>query len=102
MKLSKIELFVLLIVHRKGELTMSSLADSINSAMSTATGVADRLVKNEYLVRDKYESDRRIVVVKITQKGNSLVEKLIAIIFEYIDHINENLTEEERNILFRI
>ncbi|MCG8484185.1 MAG: MarR family transcriptional regulator [Clostridia bacterium] len=102
MEFSKTELLVLLLVHRKGELTMSSLADGINSPMSTASGVADRLVKTGYLARDKCDSDRRLVVVKLTQKGSFLVDRLKELIFEYVNLINESLTGEERDLLVKI
>ena len=42
-KLPKMELISLLLVERRGETIMSSLAAYLNVSMSTATGIADRL-----------------------------------------------------------
>lgn len=99
---SKSELFALLILDRHKEIIMSQIADYISIPMSTATGVVDRLVKNGYLKRERSESDRRIVVIRLTDKGQELVDKFKKTLFKYIELINSNLTDEERNILFKV
>jgi DNA-binding MarR family transcriptional regulator len=42
---------------------------------STISGVVDRLEKKGYLVRDRIEKDRRVVKVRLTPKGKTLVKK---------------------------
>ena len=94
-KFSKSEMFSLLLIDKRKEITMTELAESIHSPMSTATGVTDRLVKNGYLVRARSEQDRRIVVVRLTEKGEREIAKLKELISGYIDKIAEELTQEE-------
>jgi len=100
--ISKTELFVLLLVDQNGEVIMSQIADSINVPMSTATGIVDRLVKSRYLKRERSEADRRIVLIGLTDKGRALVEEFKGVIFKYIGMINEALTDEERQFLFKL
>lgn len=99
---SKSELFAMLLVDRHGEIIMSQVADFINVPMSTATGIAERLVKKGYLKRERSESDRRIVVVKLTEEGKELISDLKNTVSEYIRLINESLTDEERQVLMKI
>ena len=98
---SKSELFALLLVDRHGEIIMSQVADFIKVPMSTATGIAERLVKKGYLKRERSESDRRIVVVKLTEKGKDLIGELKNTASEYLRLINESLTDEERQVLMK-
>jgi len=99
---SKSEIFAMLLVDRHGEIIMSQVADFINVPMSTATGIAERLVKKGYLKRERSETDRRIVVVKLTEQGKDLIRDLKNTISEYIHLINESLTDEERQVLMKI
>ena len=58
-------------VARLKEATMGQLSDHMNFPMSTATGIVDRLVKKGYIERGKSDSDRRIVVITLSEKGES-------------------------------
>ncbi|MDP4144190.1 MAG: MarR family transcriptional regulator [Bacillota bacterium] len=102
LKFSKSELFTLVLIDKKREITMSELAEYINAPMSTTTGVVDRLVKNKFLKRERSEEDRRIVVIRLTDKGKELVNELKEVMLKYINIIFENLTEEEKQLLMKI
>ncbi len=99
---SKSELFVLLLVENRGEVIMSQVAEFTNTPMSTATGIVDRLVKNKYLERERSENDRRIVVIRLTESGKSIVNKLKEIVTSYIKVIDASLTDEERTVLIKV
>lgn len=102
MKLSKTELFAMFIVERYGEVIMSKISDEINVSMSTATGIIDRLVKKKYLMRERSEFDRRIVLIKLTEKGHNTIEELKNIMNEYLDRVYDCLTNEEITALGNI
>lgn len=102
MKLSKTELFAMLIVDRHGEVIMSKISDEINISMSTATGIVDRLVKKKYLVRERSQLDRRVVQIKLTEKGQKIIEDLKSSINKYLNKIYESLTDEEIKVISRI
>ena len=69
---SKSELLTILYLDRYEGIIMSQIAEYINVSMSTATGIVERLVNKGYLQRERSESDRRIVVIQLTDKGKSL------------------------------
>ena len=102
LEFSKSELFTMLYVAKQGEIIMSDIASNINVSMSTANGIVERLVKNGYLIRERSDSDRRIVVIRPTDKGKKLIDGLKSAIFEYLKLINDALDEEERSLLFKI
>lgn len=56
-------------------LTMGELSARLGLALSTVTGIIDRLVERELVTRDRSEDDRRIVVVKVTPRGRRMSEK---------------------------
>ena len=101
-ELSKQELFVITIIEKYGEITMSQLSDQMNFPMSTATGIIDRLVKKEYIIRGKSETDRRIVTISLTDKGKALMHYIRTSISQYIEKAYDALDEEERKYFFRI
>lgn len=102
LKFSKFELFTMVYLDKRNEMTMSELVDYLNSPMSTATGIADRLVKKGYILRDRSESDRRIVILKLTEEGSQLIKNLKEMIAANLNMILDDLTEEEKRLLFQI
>jgi DNA-binding MarR family transcriptional regulator len=102
LKFSKSELFSMLFLDKRKEITMTELVDYINTPMSTATGIVDRLVKHGYIKRDRSETDRRVVVLSLTEEGAQLIKKLKELIQGYINLIFDDLTEEEKQFLTRI
>ena len=102
MKFSKSEIFAMLLIDRRKEITMTELAEYIHSPMSTATGIIDRLVKSGYIKRDRSEQDRRIVVLRLGEKGFQEITKLKKLISVYLGKVAEGLTQEEIQVLTRI
>lgn len=102
LKFSKSEIFTMLFVEKRKEVTMTELVEYINSPMSTATGIVDRLVRNGYIRRDRSDTDRRIVLIRLTEEGSRLVNSLKGIISKYLNMIMEDLTEEEKRFLAKI
>ena len=100
--MSKQELFTLMILDRLKEATMSQLSDQMNFPMSTATGIIDRLVKKGYIERGKNETDRRIVVISLADKGKDFVKRMKGMLFTYAQRAYDALNEEEREAAFRI
>lgn len=53
---------------------MSEISDYLGLAMSTATGLADRLVQKGYIFRKRSTEDRRLVEVELTSEGRKIYE----------------------------
>lgn len=99
MKFSKSEIFTMFILDKEKELTMTELVEYINSPMSTATGIADRLVKSGCIRRERSETDRRVVVLTLAEKGTELVRKMKEMLQGYISAAIDGLSEEEKQLL---
>ena len=60
---------IMMLRNKPNGLRMSDISKRISATMPTATGIIDRLVKRELVVRCDDPDDRRVVIVKLTQKG---------------------------------
>ncbi len=102
LKFSKTEIFALLLIEKKKEIIMTELAEYIHSPLSTATGIINRLVKNGYIIRERSEQDRRIVVLRLSEKGIEEIKRLKELVAEYMNKVADKLTQEEIRFLAQI
>lgn len=56
-----------------GPCPVSEVANQLGVTLSAATGLVDRLVKAKMVTRDRDQTDRRVVWVKITPDGEAAV-----------------------------
>ena len=82
--------------------TMSEIAKSLHVTMPAATGIIDRLVRDGYCSRSSDLSDRRIIRVKITSKGDKTAQKIYKHRKEMIINIFGKLTKHDRDEYLRI
>lgn len=78
-------------------LTMNELSEKMNLNTSTMTRNIDKLVRDGYVIREKHEEDRRVVVVKLTTKGKEASSNLDDNISEYYRKITINLPQDRMN-----
>ena len=67
-----VQMRVLFVLHSGGPKRMSDLASVMDAAMSTMTGIVDNLVKKELVIREADQQDRRVVVCRLSGKGEEL------------------------------
>ncbi len=77
LKITMPQFFVMDILNHNGETKMTDLAGSVNVTTAAMTGIVDRLVRDGYLIRVSDPEDRRIIKVKLTSKGSSVVRNII-------------------------
>ncbi|ODS38468.1 MAG: hypothetical protein A7316_07885 [Candidatus Altiarchaeales archaeon WOR_SM1_86-2] len=70
--LTKLELLALSAICNREELIMRQLAEHLGVSMSTATVVIDKLVEKGLVGRERNHGDRRVVKVKLTEKGEKI------------------------------
>lgn len=75
-KLTFPQCFMLDMLDRSGELNMTDLAKSMNVTTAAMTGVADRLVRDSYVVRASDPKDRRVIKIRLTVKGKKAVRMI--------------------------
>ena len=78
-----------------GPMRMGMISRRLGSTLSAATGVVDRLVESEMVVRAADPSDRRVVICELTTSGRNAVEQLWRIGRERILPVVELLSREQ-------
>lgn len=73
--LNKQEVRVIDILGKKGVCIMSELAEQMLLAVSTLTGIIDSMVQKDIVIRERSDSDRRIVQVRLTENGNQIYQE---------------------------
>jgi DNA-binding MarR family transcriptional regulator len=89
------QLRVILVLHTEGPSRMSSIASAIGVALSTATGIVDHLVRKGLVLRDADPQDRRLVICKLSPKGQELANRLWTWGQSQIEKLLESLTAEQ-------
>ena len=102
-ELSGSEFFACSVLGRKGKCTMSQLAQECGLALSSMTGVVDRLVAGGYVkrIRDD-EEDRRRVFVELDRKGEKIYQGLLESEMEMIITMMEALKPKEQDELLNL
>jgi len=75
-KLTLSQFLLLGLLHKQKECNMSHLADFMQVSLPTITGVVDRLVRQGLVLRLSDPNDRRLVKIKLTPQGQSLLQKI--------------------------
>src|SRR5579864_9710756 len=63
------QLTVLKMLEGVGDLSLSDLSDRIRAQNSTVTGIIDRMEREGLVLRARSTEDRRVVKIKLTDKG---------------------------------
>ena len=86
----------------EGELTMGALAQRVGITEKTITGVVDRMEREDYLLRERSEEDRRVVHVKLTKKGQGVFKRCDLEMRERMGQFLQLLDPDDRCALLRI
>jgi len=76
--------------------TMNEIATKLGVSMSAVTGIIDRMVKHGYAERQRDDSDRRLVLVQLTDKGKQIITEFNQHKNTELRQILSVLTEEDR------
>lgn len=90
------QFFLLGHIASQESLSMSEIADKMSHSTAAATGLVDRLENLQYVQRTHALNDRRKVMVKITEKGSALVERIRQDIVNNLSQIMTLLPAEEQ------
>lgn len=85
-----------------GPLTMGELARRVGITEKTMTGVVDRLEEAEYLQRERDAGDRRLVRVRLTDKGAESFERIRREVESRMRALLGILDPDERATLYRL
>ncbi len=78
---------------------MSSVARTLSVTVGTLTIAINNLVKKGYVERNRSTKDRRVVFIRLSDRGRKAYEHHQAFHKEMIDAVMDQLSEEELDIL---
>lgn len=55
-------------------ITLGDLSDHLHCSRGNVTGIVDRLERDGWLVRERSQEDRRVIRVRLTEKGHQVKE----------------------------
>lgn len=93
------ELKVIDFLGKTGPSIMRKIADHLMLAVSTITGIVDKMVQKEYVIRERTDEDRRIVNVRLTGKGHEIFQMNMNAHMEFSQGMLQALNEDEQEIL---
>ncbi len=67
------QLKVVLLLFLNGPVRMSDIASALGVSLATATGVVDRLVERDIVLRESQPEDRRVVLCRLSEKGQKMI-----------------------------
>lgn len=76
--------------------TPAELADEAGVTRATMTGLIDHLEKDGVVSRSADPNDRRTVLVRVTESGRTLLEKMLPDYFECVNRIMKPLNADQR------
>ena len=97
---SKNEVLIFWLLYRKREANMSEIAEYIHVPLNTATGIVGRMEKNGLIERTRSKEDKRVVLIRFSEKGHSQFQNLFNEIMYYGLKVMGSLSQEETE-LFR-
>ncbi|WP_076413857.1 MarR family winged helix-turn-helix transcriptional regulator [Shewanella sp. UCD-KL12] len=79
-----------------GPMRMKELAEKIGVTTGTLTVQIDKMVKSGLVTRKPHETDRRSILVELTDKGEALYQEHDALHLQLTGELTAKFTAEER------
>lgn len=96
------QLTVVKMLEQIGDLSLSELSERIRAQNSTVTGIIDRMVRENLVVRERSKEDRRVVYIRLTPKGRKLAEEIPIEPMEIFRKALQGLSASEMRDLMKI
>ncbi len=84
------------------KMTMAEIAEKIGKDKSTVTALIDKLVKLEYVAKERNEQDTRVTYVTLTAKGKELEPIFESISAKILNVFYQGISEKEKEELTQI
>jgi DNA-binding MarR family transcriptional regulator len=96
------QLTVLKMLEGLGDLSLSELSERIRAQNSTVTGIIDRMEREGLVVRTRSTEDRRVVKIKLTDKGSKIARAIAVEPMEIFRGALDGLSANEMRELLKI
>ena len=81
---------------------MTEIAEYIHVPLNTATGIINRMEKNELIVRTRSKEDKRVVLIEFSEKGMAQFQDLINELMYYGMKVMSSFTKEEMALFYNM
>jgi len=85
----------LALLQRQGPARMGAIASHLETGLSAATTLVDRLVEKSLVQRVSDPTDRRVVICELTDSGRFALEEFISVARERVLHVAGVLDREQ-------
>ena len=99
---SKNEVLIFWLLYQKSEVNMTEIAEYIHVPLNTATGIINRMEKNELIVRTRSKEDKRVVLIGFNEKGMAQFQNLINQMIYYGMKVMSSFTKEEMDLFYKM
>lgn len=99
---SKNEVLIFWLLYQRGEVNMTEIAEYIHVPLNTATGIINRMEKNELIVRTRSKEDKRVVLIEFSEKGMTQFQSLVNELMYYGMKVMSSFTKEEMNLFYKM
>ncbi len=89
----------LLLLRQHGDMTIGELGNKMYLASSTATDLIDRMERNGLVERVRDGKDRRVVRLRMLDKGREMILRVMESRRIYLDKILASVSEEDKKVL---
>ena len=93
------QLRALFIVAKHGPMPVGRLADATDASIASTSSLAERLVRSGHVRREADPSDRRVVLLVVTEHGRETVDQLEAHFHARFERLVEAMTPAGRDAL---
>ena len=100
--LTTMQLKSLFYIDFEGSTNFKNLATALGVTPPSVTGIVDRLVDQDLISREENPENRRMQVLKVTDKGKALLEKLMESRRTRVSSMLEGLSLQDLSTLARI
>lgn len=99
---SKNEVLIFWLLYQRDEVNMTEIAEYIHVPLNTATGIINRMEKNELIVRTRSKEDKRVVLIGLSEKGMTQFQSLVNELMYYGMKVMSSFTKEEMNLFYKM
>jgi len=90
------------VIDEQGDVTFTRLAEITRNSKPTITEMINKFVSMDCVYRERSPEDRRVLYIRLTDKGRRIARADENALFRLIERMTESLDEDETKILVEI
>ena len=94
------QIMFLIQLYRKDGISQEELSENLHIDKGTTCRAIKKLEEEGFLIRSRYENDKRAYKLYLTEKSKEMEKNIKNILYEWERHISKGLSKEESEILF--